>query len=816
MPASPRGGGGRRGPEGARPRESDPRAASELVQRRVKALEASASGRAGAVSLEVGAAGEEEVEVLVPGAPDSERGAPDSPGVPGGRGGPECRAPGFRTRKERFWLGLAALGAALLFGAFLVGVSAFVEAYASVRLGGAMPCTNEQGPEMATLNWCPGKLRDFCAEQIGSVKTLRTSFRGAVSKGKALRLYSQIALLLNNLINLSRVINRNHPDPSLRSEGFSCARDAEEMANALSSDALIMGAFHRVKDEPAGGRLEDRLYERVMRGFRRSGFARSSAVRSELVNLRKDIAWLEEQYTRNLAGERPTVTVPRGGGLLRGINPELVEGWASGTNASEVVFPTAEPHYSQLLVQARDRALRGELYHARRRAAAGENLDVLTQLLNQKARFAELLGYRDWASYSLEAKLMENATRAAAYVAAAQAECESAAQRDLASLLTFQEERFRNGTVHEYDVPHFEARAKYLKFNVTYGEISNFFTYSNTKRGILDLLHAYFEVQFTPVLKDVWPWHQSVEVYDVVFSARPGTRIGRIYLDMVSRPKKLLEASQFALRAGVEGAQVPEVVLMANVRESGPIPHSQVAHMFHQFGHAMHHILGGQNQKYVDFSGVATEPDFVEAPAYAFEEWASDKQVLEKITKDPFTGQPMPDELMDKLIAMNKFGGSYRTCQETFLAQLALDLHGARPPEVRKWNGTVILEREARTFAAFSPYAAAWGSAYCPSFPPLAISGPAYYKYQLGRELGALIYQEIANATAWAYRAQPRFRKAAWGRFADTVLRPGGQRDATDLLRSFFEGGSTAPHAQRWGALQALLAGGGPAAARRQ
>src|SRR5690606_2941127 len=124
-----------------------------------------------------------------------------------------------------------------------------------------------------------------------------------------------------------------------------------------------------------------------------------------------------------------------------------------------------------------------------------------------------------------------------------------------------------------------------------------------------------YDIEYVPVT-DAVLWHEDVSVYDVMQADK---KIGRIYLDMHPRDGKYGHAAQFTYRSGVKGQQLPEGVLVCNFpnpRTEGAalMEHGEVTTMFHEFGHLMHHVLGGQ-QKWIEQSGVATEWDFVEAPS---------------------------------------------------------------------------------------------------------------------------------------------------------------------------------------------------------
>jgi thimet oligopeptidase len=128
--------------------------------------------------------------------------------------------------------------------------------------------------------------------------------------------------------------------------------------------------------------------------------------------------------------------------------------------------------------------------------------------------------------------------------------------------------------------------------------------------------------------------------------------LGRIYLDLHPREGKYKHAAQFDLSPGVAGRSVAEGVLVCNFSRE-LMEHDHVVTLFHEFGHLVHHVLGGQGE-WTRFSGVATEWDFVEAPSQMLEEWAWDPEVLASFATND-AGEPIPAELVAKMRAAEEF-----------------------------------------------------------------------------------------------------------------------------------------------------------------
>ena len=157
---------------------------------------------------------------------------------------------------------------------------------------------------------------------------------------------------------------------------------------------------------------------------------------------------------------------------------------------------------------------------------------------------------------------------------------------------------------------------------------------------------------------------------------------------MHPREGKYKHAAQFPLKDGVRGVQLPEGVLVCNFpRPTSGDPalmeHDDVVTMFHEFGHLMHHVLGG-HQRWITQSGVATEWDFVEAPSQMFEEWAWSYETLARFARHHETGEVIPTALVEQdAHAPTSSGSAPQTVQQMFYAAISLGFHRADPDDAR-------------------------------------------------------------------------------------------------------------------------------------
>jgi thimet oligopeptidase len=242
--------------------------------------------------------------------------------------------------------------------------------------------------------------------------------------------------------------------------------------------------------------------------------------------------------------------------------------------------------------------------------------------------------------------------------------------------------------------------------------------------------------------------------------------LGRVYLDLHPRAGKFGHAAQFELAAGIAGRQLPEGALVCNL-PTGHMDHDDVIVLFHEFGHVIHHIVGGR-QRWLEFSGVATEFDFIEAPSQLLEEWAWDPGVLQSFAVND-AGTPIPTELVARMRAAADFGRGSFTARQTFFAAACYQLHLVTTDDL-----TDLVRKLQEQYDVLEPID---GTHLHAGFSHLVQYTSAYYSY-----LWSLV---IAKDLFSAFDGAHLFDAEIAGRYRDCVLAPGGSRDAVTLVEDF-------------------------------
>ena len=208
-----------------------------------------------------------------------------------------------------------------------------------------------------------------------------------------------------------------------------------------------------------------------------------------------------------------------------------------------------------------------------------------------------------------------------------------------------------------------------------------YFPYEQVEAGVLETAAKLFKVEFRR--SDAKGWDPAVSVYDVF---EEGRHVGRFYLDMHPREGKDKWFSAAPVVTGVRGRYMPEAALICNfpggdADDPGLLQYSDVVTYFHEFGHLMHAILGGQTE-WAGVSGFATEGDFIEVPSQMLEEFFRDEKLLQSFAKHYETGEVLPAEIIRKMKTAGSFGRADWVRTQLYYTTLSLDLHDQDPATI--------------------------------------------------------------------------------------------------------------------------------------
>jgi len=613
------------------------------------------------------------------------------------------------------------------------------------------------------------RFSEECLAGLRRAKELRpTVISSARSIEQTLALYNELLMAASCTNALAGLMSEVHPDEAIRDAARECEQDVSRFYSDLALDRDMYDALAAV--DVSGSDLDtQRFLEHTLRDYRRAGVDKPPEVRERLKQIDEELTRLGQQFSKNISEDVRAIEI-KDPARLAGLPPDFIAAHPPDANGT-IRITTDYPDYNPFMTYAADDELRRELYIKFRSRADQQNEAVLRDILKLRAEKSGLLGYRDWADYITADKMIQNGDRAAEFIERVWKLAWPRAEQDYAELLRQLRAIKPNASeVADWQKVWLENLVKKERYEVDASEVRQYFPYERVLAGLLEITSEIFEIEYVAV-RDTQPWHASVLVYDVM---RAGNKLGRIYLDMHPRDGKYKHAAQFPLKDGVRGVQLPEGVLVCNFPQpttgTALMEHDDVVTMFHEFGHLMHHVLGG-HQRWITQSGVATEWDFVEAPSQMFEEWAWSYETLARFARHHETGAVIPKELVDKMRRADKFGLGTATVQQIFYAAISLGFHRANPDALDQLGEVQRLQKR------YTPFTYVPGTRFHASFGHLVGYSAMYYTYQW-----SLV---IAKDLLTPFEQKGLMAKDVTRAYRDKVLAPGGSRDAADLVREF-------------------------------
>ena len=589
---------------------------------------------------------------------------------------------------------------------------------------------------------------------------------GGLAPAEIVNRWNDAETALSHAASVASLLGEVHPDEGVRTLAEERGRQVSKLTTDFGQDADLYAVLAQAERALLADARTDaavlRLLRLTLRDFRRAGVDRDDATRTRLRELIEREVKLGQDFSRSIRDDVRSLRLrPE---QLAGLPADFVQARPPGDDGL-VELTTDYPDVIPFRTFAVDAAARRELTVAFLNRGWPDNDAVLRELLATRQEHAQLLGYPAWPDFDAEVKMVGTGAAIEEFIERIAAAAKPSADRDCAVLLErLRQDRPEAGSLDAADVPYYAELVRRENFDVDAQQVRRYFDFARVRTGLLDVTGRLFGLSYVPVA-DAPVWHPDVTVYDVVSEAA-GERLGRIYLDLHPREGKFKHAAQFDLVSGIGGQFLPEGALVCNFPR-GLMEHSDVVTLFHEFGHLVHHVLGGR-QRFARFSGVATEWDFVEAPSQMLEEWAWDAEVLRSFAIDE-DGARIPAELVARMRAAKEFGKGYQARTQMFYAAVSYVLHSGPVEDL-----TATVRELQQRYDAFDYME---GTHFQTSFGHLEGYTSGYYTY-----MWSLV---IAKDLFSAFDPADLFDTAVSHRYRDAVLAAGGTADAADLVADF-------------------------------
>ncbi|MGA2101539.1 MAG: M3 family metallopeptidase [Candidatus Sulfotelmatobacter sp.] len=559
------------------------------------------------------------------------------------------------------------------------------------------------------------------------------------------------------------------PQKDVRDAGQALAQKIQEANTVLYLNQDVYRALAAI-DLSAADPATRHYVERTLLEYRLAGVDKDAAVRAQVKKFQDHITEEALKFGRTLQ-ENPNHVVVKDKAELDGVPADFIAAHPPAADGS-ITLSTDETDYAPVMTYATSDDLRKRMYMAYNTRAYPANKDVLLDVLKTRYELARILGYPTFADLATADQMIGTAANMKAFLNDVDVASRSASHREYDMLLAFARQKQPGlSAIPAYGRTHWADQYARATFNFDSQSVRPYFTYDRVQQGILDTAAKLFHVSFKPA-PDAPVWDPSVSAWSVFDGDQ---LVGRIYLDMHPRDGKDKWFSSSPVVPGIKGRQLPEGVLICNFAggkpgDPGLMQYDDVVTFFHEFGHLMHNILGGQ-QAWSGITGFSTETDFVEAPSQMLEEFFRDPGILRSFATHYQTNEVLPLDLIDRMNRASAFGRAGWVQGQLFYSTYSLDVHDRAPDQV---DLDAILRAD---YTRFFPYPFVDGDRFYTGFGHLMGYTSNYYTYVLDKVIAIDFFSQFDKSNLLGGEAAMRYRRA--------VLEPGGSKPGTELVRSF-------------------------------
>lgn len=591
--------------------------------------------------------------------------------------------------------------------------------------------------------------------------------------------------------HMNSVVNSD----ALREAYNACLPKLSDYATELGQNEQLYAAYKAIADSPEYAQLDaaqKKIIDNALRDFHLSGVDLPAEKKQRYKEIQQRLSSLTTKFEENLldatqawhkhiSEERQLAGLPDSARAMarQAAEEKALDGW---------VFTLDFPSYYAVMTHADDRDLRAELHEAYVTRASDQgpnagqwdNSEVMEEILALRHELAQLLGYANYAERSLATKMAESPDQVLSFLHDLARRAKPVAEQDLAELTDFAREQHGLDKLAPWDIAYYSEKLRQHKYAISQEDLKPYFPESRVIPGMFEVVRRLYGIQIKEV-DGVETWHPDVRFYEI--RDAQGELRGQFYLDLYARAKKRggawMDDCRGRLRHTSGELQTPVAYLTCNLTppvgdQPALFTHDEVITLFHEFGHGLHHML--TRVDHIGVSGInGVAWDAVELPSQFMENWCWEREALDVITGHYQTGEPLPEDLYQKMYAAKNFQAGMFMVRQLEFSLFDFRLHLEYDPQ----QGGRIQEmldqvREEVTVVKPAPY-----NRFQHGFAHIFAGGYAagYYSY---------MWAEVLSADAFSlFEETGIFDRATGQRFLASVLEQGGTREPMELFVDF-------------------------------
>ncbi|MFZ5518068.1 MAG: M3 family metallopeptidase [Candidatus Zhuqueibacterota bacterium] len=528
------------------------------------------------------------------------------------------------------------------------------------------------------------------------------------------------------------------------------------------------------------------LLEKYYKDFVRGGANLTDEQKSKLREINKELAVLTVQFGDHvLAEDNAFKLVIEDKADLAGLPEAVISGAAEAATERGLegkwVFTLHAPSIFPFLQYADNRELREKIFtaniHRGDNNDGNDNKAILSKIAALRVKKANLLGYPTHAHFVLEENMAKEPANVYNLLNKLWEPALTISKKEAYELQSMIFEEDKNFKLQPWDWWYYAEKLKKAKYDLDDEALRPYFKLENVRQGVFDVANKLYGISLVE-RSDIPVYHPDVKAFEV--TEANGSHIGILYVDYFPRASKRGGAwmSEFRGQSKKNGEMITPVICNVGnfskptAEKPSLLTFEEVSTMFHEFGHALHGLLS--NCTYSRLSGTSVPRDFVELPSQIMENWASEPEVMKSYARHYETGEPIPDELIQKIKNASHFNQGFTTVEYLAASFLDMDWHTLTTADAQD---AIQFERDSMNKIGLIPeIVVRYRSPY---FRHIFSGGysAGYYSY---------IWSEVLDADAFqAFKETSLFDKETASRFRSNILAAGGTEDPMVLYKRF-------------------------------
>ncbi|MFW5451808.1 MAG: oligopeptidase A, partial [Methylophagaceae bacterium] len=590
--------------------------------------------------------------------------------------------------------------------------------------------------------------------------------------------------------HLNSVMNSDE----LRIAYNACLPKLSEFGTELGQNEGLYKAYKTLANSPAYDVLDiaqKKVIDNALRDFRLSGVELSQQKRDQFKKISQALTERTAKFEENLmdathawkkhiTDEAVLDGLPESTKAMAAqfAQRDKVEGW---------VFTLDFPSYMPVMSYADSRDFREEMYTAFATKASDQgpnagkwnNTQVMTDILKLRHELAEIIGFSNHAERSLATKMAQSPQQVLDFLNDLAARSKSIAEQEFDELKAFAKEIANMDNMEAWDVTYFAEKLRQQRYSISQEELKPYFPEDKVVSGLFAVVNKLYGLEIKE-RRDIDIWHKDVRFFEI-FDGNNEIR-GQFYLDLYARNHKRGGAWMdecLVRRQTADGIQTPVAFLTCNFSEPvGGKPalftHDEVTTLFHEFGHGLHHML--TKIHHAGVAGINGVPwDAVELPSQFMENWAWEREALDLISGHFETGETLPQELFDKMIAARNFQSAMMMVRQIEFSLFDFRLHLEFNPDQDNQVDKILAEVRDQVAVVKPPEFNRFANSFSHIFAGGYAAG--YYSYK---------WAEVLSADAFSkFEEKGIFDRQTGIEFLEAILEQGGSREPMDLFIEF-------------------------------